>query len=156
MRAIRSASHDIATWAAASIVILVVLCGCGADTGDGNNAPTLTYVTLNKPAFFQGEGIGSDSIVVRLNFEDIDGDIEGLSSGNIPDNIVTIDTRTGDEDQASFPSFPDELSGGQRGQLDLTIPATCCLFEILDPCTCLLYTSPSPRDLSTSRMPSSA
>jgi len=24
------------------------------------------------------------------------------------------------------------------------------------PCTCLLYTSPSPRDLSTSRMPSSA
>ena len=23
-------------------------------------------------------------------------------------------------------------------------------------CTCLLYTSPSPRDLSTSRMPSSA
>ena len=26
----------------------------------------------------------------------------------------------------------------------------------LDPYTCLLYTSPSPRDLSTSRMPSSA
>ena len=25
-----------------------------------------------------------------------------------------------------------------------------------DECTCLLYTSPSPRDLSTSRMPSSA
>ena len=25
-----------------------------------------------------------------------------------------------------------------------------------DPCACLLYTSPSPRDLSTSRMPSSA
>ena len=26
----------------------------------------------------------------------------------------------------------------------------------MDACTCLLYTSPSPRDLSTSRMPSSA
>ena len=26
----------------------------------------------------------------------------------------------------------------------------------IDPHTCLLYTSPSPRDLSTSRMPSSA
>ena len=25
-----------------------------------------------------------------------------------------------------------------------------------EPCICLLYTSPSPRDLSTSRMPSSA
>ena len=28
--------------------------------------------------------------------------------------------------------------------------------SIVDACTCLLYTSPSPRDLSTSRMPSSA
>ena len=28
--------------------------------------------------------------------------------------------------------------------------------EPLTPITCLLYTSPSPRDLSTSRMPSSA
>ena len=30
------------------------------------------------------------------------------------------------------------------------------LREYLIPCLCLLYTSPSPRDLSTSRMPSSA
>ena len=27
---------------------------------------------------------------------------------------------------------------------------------ILDPCSCLLYTSPSPRDRTRSRMPSSA
>ena len=30
------------------------------------------------------------------------------------------------------------------------------LFDTGEPSTCLLYTSPSPRDLSTSRMPSSA
>ena len=30
------------------------------------------------------------------------------------------------------------------------------VLEILDNNNCLLYTSPSPRDLSTSRMPSSA
>ena len=30
------------------------------------------------------------------------------------------------------------------------------LVEIKTPASCLLYTSPSPRDLSTSRMPSSA
>ena len=30
------------------------------------------------------------------------------------------------------------------------------LEELLQRCDCLLYTSPSPRDLSTSRMPSSA
>ena len=29
-------------------------------------------------------------------------------------------------------------------------------FSLYDPDSCLLYTSPSPRDLSTSRMPSSA
>ena len=32
----------------------------------------------------------------------------------------------------------------------------CCLESIYAPLDCLLYTSPSPRDLSTSRMPSSA
>ena len=30
------------------------------------------------------------------------------------------------------------------------------LFTTLEPCICLLYTSPSPRDISGSRMPSSA
>ena len=30
------------------------------------------------------------------------------------------------------------------------------LYRETDHCNCLLYTSPSPRDLSTSRMPSSA
>ena len=36
----------------------------------------------------------------------------------------------------------------RRGSLTAT--------TLLRPCACLLYTSPSPRDLSTSRMPSSA
>ena len=31
-----------------------------------------------------------------------------------------------------------------------------CFFQIHDPTTCLLYTSPSPRDKRQSRMPSSA
>jgi len=68
-------------------------------------------------------------------FEDIDGDLEGLSSGSIPDNIVIIDTRDNSEEFTSFPRFPDDLSNGQRGQLDLTIRTTCCLFDIEDPCT---------------------
>lgn len=124
----------MASWAAASIIILLVISGCGSD-GDGNTAPTLSFVGLNKPALFQGEGIGSDSIVVRLMFEDIDGDIEGLGNGLIPNNIVYVDTRDGTETAASFPSFPSEVTGGQRGQLDLTIGATCCLFEVFFPCT---------------------
>ena len=41
-----------------------------------------------------------------------------------------------------------ELKVGTTGDWD---PMT-----MKDPATCLLYTSPSPRDLSTTRMPSSA
>ena len=41
-----------------------------------------------------------------------------------------------------------------REQISLTEVHDC--FSITELVTCLLYTSPSPRDLSTSRMPSSA
>ena len=41
--------------------------------------------------------------------------------------------------------------------LDHKDPFTLLVAVVLSAqCTCLLYTSPSPRDLSTSRMPSSA
>ena len=41
---------------------------------------------------------------------------------------------------------------------ELEVPMTTLyrLPKVGEPVTCLLYTSPSPRDLSTSRMPSSA
>ena len=51
------------------------------------------------------------------------------------------------------------LSGGERTKLSLAVLfSTKANMLILDEPTnfCLLYTSPSPRDLSTSRMPSSA
>ena len=35
-------------------------------------------------------------------------------------------------------------------------PQTIGTHDVREACACLLYTSPSPRDLSTSRMPSSA
>ena len=38
----------------------------------------------------------------------------------------------------------------------ITLPPKGKLTFTTDPISCLLYTSPSPRDLSTSRMPSSA
>ena len=64
-------------------------------------------------------------------------------------------------------SFPDRSSKQEPHKLDLQyyslfpIYVDYLLFFLaffFNPsyCTCLLYTSPSPRDLSTSRMPSSA
>ena len=71
------------------------------------------------------------------------------------------------EDQVSqFGAFPAFLvTGGKDGEfeLDSVDPEGLSPEEILDSLratarekACLLYTSPSPRDLSTSRMPSSA
>ena len=48
---------------------------------------------------------------------------------------------------------PNELSGGQRQRVAI---ARALVNEPSIILACLLYTSPSPRDLSTSRMPSSA
>ena len=54
------------------------------------------------------------------------------------------------------PDLPGYLYSPLRGQAD-PIKATRALADAAVACgACLLYTSPSPRDLSTSRMPSSA
>jgi len=51
-----------------------------------------------------------------------------------------------------------DLAGdGERGQeLAETSRYDAIILDVMLPKNCLLYTSPSPRDLSTSRMPSSA
>ena len=43
-----------------------------------------------------------------------------------------------------------------REQLEITGPHIGCETSHCGACTCLLYTSPSPRDATLSRMPSSA
>ena len=49
------------------------------------------------------------------------------------------------------------LLGGTTHEFDLVLnPAAAVMGTVYDVEGCLLYTSPSPRDLSTSRMPSSA
>ena len=49
----------------------------------------------------------------------------------------------------------DELDDGIADMLEIT-PVDNKIAKMIVVQTCLLYTSPSPRDLSTSRMPSSA
>ena len=49
-----------------------------------------------------------------------------------------------------------EIDGKQISYIRCKLIQTGTPFFILKAYTCLLYTSPSPRDLSTSRMPSSA
>ena len=66
---------------------------------------------------------------------------------------------------ASLRQLFDSLSSEQRRNQDLLVSLGFALrsftnlqrfLELVPVVACLLYTSPSPRDLSTSRMPSSA
>ena len=50
----------------------------------------------------------------------------------------------------------DAIAGALPGMLDAAMPELPGATGGAIPMGCLLYTSPSPRDLSTSRMPSSA
>ena len=56
--------------------------------------------------------------------------------------VFAIPTWAQDEDEHAAELGKIEVTGSRLNQTDIE--------------TCLLYTSPSPRDLSTSRMPSSA
>ena len=51
---------------------------------------------------------------------------------------------------------PHDITGSVAVQARQTIQETEWLLELAANYSCLLYTSPSPRDISGSRMPSSA
>ena len=70
---------------------------------------------------------------------------------NLPTEIITFS-----DDMDGLRKVPDNVPNQELLQQNLHKPLT----QVPDPFqkfnSCLLYTSPSPRDLSTSRMPSSA
>ena len=60
------------------------------------------------------------------------------------------------EEEAIYHRARLEKIENQIGSLHYRSKAHTFMTSALELATCLLYTSPSPRDLSTSRMPSSA
>ena len=74
-----------------------------------------------------------------------DGERVGISMERIYDTLkitqspISLSTPLGEGDDSTLGEFIEDQNSPNP-----------------DLCTCLLYTSPSPRDLSTSRMPSSA
>ena len=103
------------------LFFILLVYSCTDNNSNGNNPPVLTYVGLESTTMLQG--LGEDTIFVQLQFEDIDGDIEG---GNTM-NISLVDNRDGTIDPISFPDLPNQPKG-QRGSLRLAILSTCCIF----------------------------
>ena len=80
-----------------------------------------------------------------MSREDLENlEIEDQNTGSIPEDVDTV---------------LDEEDNVIAGEAPVEVPQESFytnLATVLDEQTCLLYTSPSPRDVEESRMPSSA
>ena len=87
---------------------------------------------------------------VRGNFADFEGTItvaENIAESAAEATIRTASITTGNDDRDAHVKNEDFFAVEQYPEIT---------FKATNLNVCLLYTSPSPRDLSTSRMPSSA
>ena len=85
-----------------------------------------------------------------------------LWSGEVTDDLMPVceQLKAAGYDGVELPMFNLDLDyaaiGKQLDDIGLSRTSVTIRGEEDNPISCLLYTSPSPRDLSTSRMPSSA
>ena len=99
-----------------------------------------------------------------LRYSTADAFFHSVSIGNYLINISAtppIPTPTPIPSCASKPNPPRCNTAGAENQIPSSLSSELCQVLFLEPAAgrniaCLLYTSPSPRDRTTSRMPSSA
>ena len=137
-----------------SLVLILFLYSCGGGSGGSGDLPQLD---INYPPTISGE-ISDIRVGETLSFTPTSSDSNGdnliFSISEKPD-WLTFNTSTG-----SLSGEAPETALGENYSLTIVVsdgqsqtslgPLS---FSVIP---CLLYTSPSPRDLSTSRMPSSA
>ena len=148
---------------------------------DFNDAPVISYASLLFSEDVTNIGQTSTSIVVTLTndtFAGADGDdfIVGgqVVATNVPSGLTAVATRdsatqitftlTGNatvhedaDDIANLTFSFEDAAFANVAAVNVTDSTVSNLsVDYLDAYTCLLYTSPSPRDATLSRMPSSA
>ena len=155
--------------------------GLGASTIVGGTLTALQGIDLSAGAVLEGTGnvtVGTGTEDLNLNTATVQGSLTITGNVDVDDGILTGTTTVdGDVDlesgtvsgdvtvngDLSGPSVADNAGtiapGATPGVVtvvgDFVLNSADTLAIDVDG-TCLLYTSPSPRDLSTSRMPSSA
>ena len=130
-------------------LLLLLLISCGGSTSDVNdttlsNSGNYNNTTPNNPTqsyTFNNELVWSDEF-------DQDGPVSQDKW-----NVETIPPNNGSwwNGELQFYTDKEDNISVEEGLLKITAK-----YESYEGKNCLLYTSPSPRDLSTSRMPSSA
>ena len=123
----------------------------------GRGGPTVSSNPINSPS-----GASSHEGVYRLEFTTFDGDVTSFSSFAGLPLIVNFFASWCTPCVKEMPDFEKlhTSHGEQFTILGLAVEGRRPARELVESTgvtySCLLYTSPSPRDLSTSRMPSSA
>ena len=103
------------------------------------------------------EAFFAASVLVNLKAQVLESDVFKENSSDF-ENDFDVDDHDWIDQEFDIPKYPEKYLR-RRSIAQPILKRTTTLGELvsqLESIACLLYTSPSPRDLSTSRMPSSA
>ena len=129
--------------------------GLGARVGWGKK-PGLIIVDLAKAFTDPSTGVGANLDTEVAAVKTL---LDAFRANNFPVIFMTVAYRSDYSDAATFikkvPALSVLVEGSEMVEIDERI-APLPSEPVVTKKFCLLYTSPSPRDLSTSRMPSSA
>ena len=125
---------------------------------------SITHAVKHKGYYYAPDPSSQLACSIGGNVAENSGGVHSLKYGTTTNNILGVEMVMMDGTICRFggKSFDQEgydlmgLICGSEGLLGVVTEVTVKILKTPDVVSCLLYTSPSPRDLSTSRMPSSA
>ena len=159
MYRVSQAGHDVLEGVDGSDVVVINTCGF-IDSAKAEAIDAILQMAQLKNEGHIGKILVTGCLSQRYQqqiFEQMP-EVDGiLGTGSYTEIVASIEKLLADEPVVRFDSFdtPEE----ETGRI-LTTPEHYAFIKIAEGCdnrcACLLYTSPSPRDVEESRMPSSA
>lgn len=104
--------------------LFIWLCTSCSQNPMGNNSPEISFAGMSKDKLNQGSLGLNDTLLVSLNFIDVDGDLSGARN-----NVVVIDNRLDEIHYINtVPDLPP-TKNGNVGIMTINIPTVCCIFS---------------------------